>query len=188
MPSCQEDLGVVSGPHTECIMPSSLGSGRRSVLRHTGSGLRRVTAVSHIRGIRGMRKDTRGYDDRRHWVRVDTRGSARIRKDTPPRRFGTVRPRVQVPGPRPAFELRIGNFGVAVELVGSQTDHRFAEKVAATAGLRSRRQRYLNSHIFIGRRWTRDMHSHVKARTVHRISLKSKQAHAVGSLLSSPPS
>ncbi len=29
----------------------------------------------------------------------------RIRKDTTPRRFGTLRPRVQIPGPRPYFEF-----------------------------------------------------------------------------------
>src|SRR6266705_1874255 len=34
-----------------------------------------------------------------------TPGTRRIRKDTTPRRFGTLRPRVQIPGPRPYFEF-----------------------------------------------------------------------------------
>jgi hypothetical protein len=38
-------------------------------------------------------------------VREDTGGPAGILKDTSRRRFGTVRPRVQIPGPRPVLQL-----------------------------------------------------------------------------------
>src|SRR5579859_3690075 len=39
-------------------------------------------------------------------LQENTGGTERTRKDTPQCRFGTVRPRVQIPGPRPVFELR----------------------------------------------------------------------------------
>lgn len=51
--------------------------------------------------VRRIREDTGGHDGGRNWVREDTGGTARIRRDTLVRRFGTVRPRVQIPGPLP---------------------------------------------------------------------------------------
>ena len=60
-----------------------------------------VTAVSHNSGTRRTREDTRGHGELGASVQEDTDGTAGIRKDTPLCRFGTVRPRVQIPGPRP---------------------------------------------------------------------------------------
>jgi len=40
-------------------------------------------------------------------TREEPAGHARTREDTTYVGFGTVRPRVQIPGPRPVFELRI---------------------------------------------------------------------------------
>ena len=60
-----------------------------------------VTAVSRIRGTGRIQEDTQGHDDSANQVQEDTGGPDGIQKDTPLRRFGTVRPRVQIPGPRP---------------------------------------------------------------------------------------
>jgi hypothetical protein len=60
-----------------------------------------VTAVSRNSGTRRIREDTQGHDQGADQVRGDTVGPAGILKDTSLRRFGTVRPRVQIPGPRP---------------------------------------------------------------------------------------
>src|ERR1700694_3153669 len=62
-----------------------------------------VTAVSRNSGIRRTPEDTHGHDRGANQVQVqgDTVGPAGIRKDTSLRRFGTVRLRVQIPGPRP---------------------------------------------------------------------------------------
>src|SRR5207247_531893 len=68
-----------------------------------------VTAVSRNSGTRRTREDTGGLERTRRARRLsqeDTQGTAGIRKDTPLCRFGTVRPRVQIPGPRPDFEFR----------------------------------------------------------------------------------
>ena len=51
-------------------------------------------------------EDTGGLERTRRARRLsqeDTQGTAGIRKDTPLCRFGTVRPRVQIPGPRPSL-------------------------------------------------------------------------------------
>jgi hypothetical protein len=63
-----------------------------------------VTAVSRNSGTRRIREDTQGHDQGANQVQEDTGGPARILKDTSKRRFGTVRPRVQIPGPRPISE------------------------------------------------------------------------------------
>ena len=62
-----------------------------------------VTAVSRNSGTRRIREDTQGHDQGANQVREDTGGPAGILKDTSPRQFGTVRPRVQIPGSRPDF-------------------------------------------------------------------------------------
>ena len=49
-----------------------------------------------------------GHDDRRDRVQEDTGGTGGTREDTRYGRFGTVRPRVQIPGPRPKFEYDPG--------------------------------------------------------------------------------
>src|SRR2546426_5844349 len=60
-----------------------------------------VTAVSRNSGTRRIREETQGHDQGANQVQENTGGPAGILKDTSPRRFGTVRPRVQIPGPRP---------------------------------------------------------------------------------------
>ena len=74
--------------------------------------------MSRNSGTRRIREDTQGHDQGANQVQEDTGGPAGILKDTSPRRFGTVRPRVQIPGPRPhlrsevgANDLRDGDFG-----------------------------------------------------------------------------
>ncbi len=44
---------------------------------------------------------TKGHQAGRFRIRADAAGVCRTQEDTPPTRFGTVRPRVQIPGPRP---------------------------------------------------------------------------------------
>src|SRR2546421_3593355 len=61
----------------------------------------RVTAVSRIRGTRRTQKETSGHEGACNRVQEDTKGNAGTREDTTYGRFGTVRPRVQIPGPRP---------------------------------------------------------------------------------------
>ena len=56
---------------------------------------------SRIRGTRRSQEDTTGHDDARNQVQEDTGGHGRTREDTTYAGFGTVRPRVQIPGPRP---------------------------------------------------------------------------------------
>ena len=64
-----------------------------------------VTAVSRNSGTRRIREDTQGHDQGANQAQEDTGGAAGIRKDTTLGRFGTVRPRVQIPRPRPNFEF-----------------------------------------------------------------------------------
>src|SRR3989442_821396 len=89
----------------------------------------RVTDVSRIRGTRKTRKDTRGHDGKPNRVQGDTRGNVGTREDTRYAGFGTVRPRVQFPGPRPKSEYDPGVTAVA----GSQPDHSF-QKHCSVAG------------------------------------------------------
>jgi hypothetical protein len=63
--------------------------------------------VSRNSGTRRIREDTQGHVQGANQVRGDTVGPAGILKDTSLRRFGTVRPRVQIPGPRPKSEYEI---------------------------------------------------------------------------------
>src|SRR6266849_399026 len=65
-----------------------------------------VTAVSRNSGTRRIREDTQGHEQGANQVQEDTQGTAGIRKDTPLCRFGTVRPRVQIPGPR-LFQTKV---------------------------------------------------------------------------------
>ena len=84
---------------------------------------RRVTAgYTHSRHravIRGNQRTRRRRDlfQEEHW------GHGRNWSDTLPRRFGTVRPRVQIPGPRPFLYSKSGIPGVVsrqVQVAGSQ--------------------------------------------------------------------
>src|SRR6266487_4825823 len=67
---------------------------------------RRVTGVSRTRGTRRIQEVTGGHEEDPARVLEEPCGQLRTREDTASRRFGTVRPRVQIPGPRPAFEFR----------------------------------------------------------------------------------
>src|SRR2546422_20377 len=60
-----------------------------------------ITAVSRIHGTRRIHEVTGGHEEDPFRVQEEPRGHHRTREDTPLRRFGTVRPRVQIPGPRP---------------------------------------------------------------------------------------
>jgi hypothetical protein len=60
-----------------------------------------VTAMSRNSGTRRIREDTQGHEQGANQVQEDTGGPEGKLKDTSRRRFGTVRPRVQIPGPRP---------------------------------------------------------------------------------------
>ena len=93
------------------------------------SGPRRITAVSRIRGTRRIQEDTRGHDALGNRVQGDTEGTAWIQRDTRSCRFGTVRPRVQIPGPRPDFQFRIVVFRFTASdsnTTVSQPCHRFS--------------------------------------------------------------
>jgi len=65
--------------------------------------------VSRNSGTRRIREDTQGHEQGANQVQEDTGGPAGILKDTSRRRFGTVRPRVQIPGPRTKFRLRFAS-------------------------------------------------------------------------------
>ncbi len=56
--------------------------------------------MSRIHGTRRIHEVTGGHEEDPIRVQEEPRGHHRTRGDTPLRRFGTVRPRVQIPGPR----------------------------------------------------------------------------------------
>ena len=62
---------------------------------------RRVTAGSHIPGTERSSAVTNGHAGAEICIQEEHGGYGRIWSDTLARRFGTVRPRVQIPGPRP---------------------------------------------------------------------------------------
>jgi HEAT repeats len=64
----------------------------------------RVTAGSQSPGIGRVLRVTKGHQPGRFRIREDDTGVCRTPEDTSPPRFGTVRPRVQIPGPRPISE------------------------------------------------------------------------------------
>src|ERR1700674_5652194 len=68
-----------------------------------------VTAVSRIHGTRRIHEVTGGHEQDPIRVQEEPPGHHRTREDTPLRRFGTVRPRVQIPGPRPLFEYDLAS-------------------------------------------------------------------------------
>src|SRR5438309_289680 len=61
----------------------------------------RVTAGSHIPRTERSPAVTSGHAGVEICIQEEHGGYGRIWPDTPSRRFGTVRPRVQIPGPRP---------------------------------------------------------------------------------------
>jgi hypothetical protein len=91
--------------------------------------------VSRIRGTRRTRKDTEGHDGARKCVQEDTGGTGGTREDTGYVGFGTVRPRVEIPGPRPLSEydpcVTLGAWLGA----GSQPYHNFPKKCQRAEGI-----------------------------------------------------
>jgi len=67
---------------------------------------RRITAVSRILGTRGLQTVTRGQEGTGTRVQEASCGVGGTRVDTQSRRFGTVRPRVQIPAPDHVFEFK----------------------------------------------------------------------------------
>src|SRR5437899_10099713 len=65
-----------------------------------------VTAVSRIHGTRRIHEVTGGHEEDPIRVQKEPRGHHRTREDTALPRFGTVRPRVQIPGPRPKIVFK----------------------------------------------------------------------------------
>src|SRR5712691_582758 len=90
-----------------------------------------VTAVSRIRGTQR--------------VQEDTGGAAGIRTDTTLGRFGTVRPRVQIPGPRPKNVFKSRSSPAPSGAWGSQGGHRFSWDWVAAARSKWISNRQLNS-------------------------------------------
>ena len=68
--------------------------------------------MSRIRGTQRIQEDTKGHGEVGGRVLEDTGGAAGIRKDTTLGRFGTVRPRVQIPGPRPILNSKPAISGI----------------------------------------------------------------------------
>ena len=64
--------------------------------------------------------------------------------------FGTVRPRVQIPRPRPNLEFRIVNFCSAASAAGAQAGHRFLETLVSPLAESSGSPANLNSEISDG--------------------------------------
>src|SRR5437879_10083982 len=62
--------------------------------------------MSRIRGTRRKREDTGGHEGRRNRVQEDIVGNGGTWEDTTYAEFGTVRPRVQIPGPRPKIVFK----------------------------------------------------------------------------------
>jgi len=61
--------------------------------------------VSRIRGTQGIQEVTGGHEEGSVRVQGEPGGHHRTQEDTTSSRFGTVRPRVQIPGPRPILEF-----------------------------------------------------------------------------------
>src|SRR5712691_2791636 len=96
----REGRSTSVGPRTKTRAPAH---GEAASWCHRS--VRRVTAVSRIRGTRRIREDTQGHDEAANQVQEDTGGAAGIQKDTTAPRFGTGSPRVQIPRPRPKSEF-----------------------------------------------------------------------------------
>src|SRR6266849_5707702 len=105
----------------------------------------RITAVSRSRGTRRIQEVTGGHEEHRARVQEEPCGPHRTREDTASRRFGTVRPRVQIPGPRPFFELRISESDGSRAVAVAQGGHRFSWKSMVAAPSKRIADRRLNS-------------------------------------------
>ena len=67
----------------------------------------RITAVSRTRGTRRIQEVTRGHEGDPARAQEEHCGHHRTREDTASRRFGTVRPRDQIPGPPTKNRIQI---------------------------------------------------------------------------------
>ena len=63
--------------------------------------------ITHSRHRTALGGPTKGHQPGRFRIREDDSGVCRTPEDTAPTRFGTVRPRVQIPGPRPVFPIQM---------------------------------------------------------------------------------
>src|SRR5436309_5972305 len=94
-----------------------------------------VTAVSRNSGTRRIREDTQGHDQGANQVQEDTGGPAGILKDTSPRRFGTLRPRVQIPGPRPTPYARVERNALTFVVSGSSSSCLYRDDSTAISAI-----------------------------------------------------
>jgi len=101
--------------------------------------------VSRNSGTRRIREDTQGHDQGANQAQEDTGGAAGIRKDTTLGRFGTVRPRVQIPGPRPKIVFKSRSSPAPSGATGLQGGHRLPWNEVTTAPSKWISNRRLNS-------------------------------------------
>jgi hypothetical protein len=92
--------------------------------------------MSRIRGTRRTQEGTRGHDGAGNGAQEDTGGNTGTQEDTRYGRFGTVRPRVQIPGPRPVLNSEPSSH--AIQRVpgghwGSRGDHKFLGEHGASS-------------------------------------------------------
>ncbi len=99
--------------------------------RRSGVSLRalEITAVSRIHGTRRIHEVTGGHEEDPFRVQEERRRHHRTPEDTPLRRFGTVRPRVQIPGPRPKLDR--GHPNISCHRDGS--DPRYCSRIGGGA-------------------------------------------------------
>src|ERR1700694_6341125 len=69
---------------------------------------------------------TKAHQPGRFLIREDDSGVCRTPEDTPATRFGTVRPRVQIPSPRPKIVFKSRSSPAPSGARGSQGGHRFS--------------------------------------------------------------
>jgi hypothetical protein len=132
-----------------------------------------VTAVSRIRRTQRIQEVTGGHDEDQLRVRKEPRGHQRTREDTTLRRFGTVRPRVQIPGPRPKIVFKSTTSPARSGARGSQGGHRFSWDSVAAAASKWIWNRQVNSLTAIAQPIYQHAHGH---RTVRHRGLKIKDA------------
>jgi hypothetical protein len=93
--------------------------------------------------------------------------------------FGTVRPRVQIPGPRPISELRISESDGSQAVTGSQGGHRFSWNLVTAAPSKWIADLRLNSLMAL----TKPIYQHAHGtRTVRHLGSKIKGAVHAGLL------
>jgi len=139
----------------------------------------RITAVSRTRGTRRIQEVTRGHEGDPARAQEEHCGHHRTREDTASRRFGTVRPRVQIPGPRPKIVFKFEVFACSVGAWGSQGGHRFSWNWVAAARSKWISNRQLNSLTAIAQPLCQHAHG---PRAVRHLGSKIKGAVHAGVL------